>query len=139
VTPLLGKFLSFVNWFWVLLTPTFVERMALVSRGMSEPGSNIFQSDDRTILLALLLSKPTMRTKVKVEWKALRVEAAQLNHPCTIMTAEYTTRFGERFVRSHVSSRQDWPVGAYSVAAYVDGVLAKTMNYEIVEPRPLVC
>lgn len=114
---------------WVALAPTFVDRIALITRGNPKPRTE-FLADDRTIFCALRLSKPTLRTKVRVDWNALQVEGAE---PGTIRTTEYVTRPAERFVRSYVSLPEDWPCGMYSVATYVDGRLARTIDYTVVQ------
>jgi hypothetical protein len=89
-----------------------------------------FKTNDRILYSAVLLSKPTFRTKVKFEWKAIRTESPG---PGTIAITEHTTKLGERFAHSHVALKQDWPIGEYTVTAYLNGVLAQTISYSVFE------
>ena len=131
---LLHKILNCGISVWVLFSPVFIERMKLVSRGKPlDSTKNIFTCDDRTIYCWVLLSKPAFRTRVRFEWKAISVEG--INPEKTLMVSEYTTKLMQRFARGGFHCRRKWSEGKYSVATYLNGVRARAMDYEIVNPE----
>jgi hypothetical protein len=132
-TSFVRRVMAFFSWLWCVAAPTFVERMGLISPGKVPAQDKVFFSDASTIFCAIVLSKPTLRTKVRFEWKALSAEG--LARGALLSAQEYRTRLPERVVRCFISAPSNWPTGVYRVVVYLNGAIARTMDYTIIE-RP---
>lgn len=81
-----------------------------------------YSPTDRKVWAIAKLSESEAGTKMKFVW-FLGDEK--------IKEVEYTTKPLENTVSGHLELQQDWPKGTYKVEAYVNGKLAKTVEYTV--------
>jgi Flp pilus assembly protein TadD len=108
----------------------FIQKVYMARDNNGQPGSAVtsFFPYDRTIHCVIELSAAKAGTRVRFIWRTVDVSSAPNQE---IKTVDYVTKPQEDIVKGNLSLPRDWPTGTYKVEIYINGSLAKTVNYRI--------
>ncbi len=87
-----------------------------------------FAVTDRVVHCIAELNQAKPGTQVRFVWKTISVGNSQNE---AFKTIDYTTKSGESRVHGNLSLPNDWPRGTYKVEIYINGALAKSVNYSM--------
>ena len=109
----------------------YIRQSYMAKNNNGKPGEPTmsFVPADRTIFCVLDLNTARAGTQVRFVWKTVQIEGSQNEE---IKTVEYVTKPLEDKVQGNLSLPRDWPTGTYKVEIYLNGTLAKTINYRVV-------
>lgn len=112
-------------------TDVFIKQSYMAKNNNGKPGEPTmsFVPGDRTIFCVLDLNTARAGTKVRFVWKTVEIEGSRNEE---IKTVDYVTKPLEDKVQGNLSLPRDWPAGTYKVEIYLNGILAKTINYRVV-------
>lgn len=119
---------------WSSGSPTadvFIKQSYMAKNNNGKPGEPTmsFLPGDRTIYCVLDLNVARAGTQVRFVWKTVEIDGSRNEE---IKTVEYVTKPLEDKVQGNLSLPRDWPTGTYKVEVYLNGTLAKTINYRVV-------
>jgi hypothetical protein len=106
-----------------------ISKITMAKDNNGEPGdeTNTFQPGDHTVHCLATLSNPKEGTKIKFSWWI--VDAPEHKNEL-VKEIDYTTGL-DKVVHGHLSLPRDWPKGKYKCDVYVDGELAKSVEYYV--------
>jgi len=109
----------------------FIRQSYMAKNNNGKPGEPTmsFVPGDRTIYCVLDLNVARTGTKIRFVWKTVEIEGSRNEE---IKTVDYVTKPLEDKVQGNLTLPRDWPTGTYKVDVYVNGTLAKTINYRVV-------
>ena len=102
--------------------------MAKDDNGDAGESTTSFAPGDRTVHVVITLNKAKAGTQVRVVWIANDVEGTKNKE---LKTLDYTTTAFDKTIPGYLKWSQDWPRGDYKVEIYINGVLDKTINYNV--------
>jgi hypothetical protein len=106
-----------------------ITRVYMSLHGGDTPGEEVesFSASDRTVYCIVELNDAQPGARVTSTWTV--VDSERLKNQ-KIGEQAYTTEKLKTF-DFHLTNQQDWPPGDYKVDVYLDGELARSVNYEI--------
>lgn len=108
-----------------------ISKITMAKDKNGKPGdeTNTFKPTDHTVHTLATLRNPKEGTRIKFSWWI--VDAGGVKNEL-VKEIDYTTDTGTNdVVHGHLSLTRDWPVGKYKCDVYVDGVLARTIEYYV--------
>ncbi len=108
----------------------FIKQSYMAKNNNGKPGDPTmsFVPGDRVIHCVLELNVAKAGTRVRFVWKTVEIEGSRNEE---IKTVDYVTKPLEDKVLGNLSLPRDWPTGTYKVEIYLNGTLAKTINYRV--------
>ncbi len=91
------------------------------------PETTAFNQDDYTVYCIVELANAPSDTVVKAVWTAVDVEGVEPN----FLIDEASLTSGDATLTFDLTNNQLWPVGKYKVDLYLNGKLARTLEYQV--------
>lgn len=109
----------------------FIRQSYMAKNNAGKPGEPTmsFVPGDRMIFCVLELTLARAGTNIRFVWKTVEIAGSRNEE---IKTVDYVTKPLEDRVQGNLTLPRDWPIGTYKVDVYVNGTLAKTINYRVV-------
>jgi hypothetical protein len=102
--------------------------MAKDEDGKAGASTTSYSPSEHRVYVVMTLNKAKADTKIRVVWIAQDVQGSKNSE---IKSFDYTTNALDKTLPFYLTWPQDWPRGAYKVEVYINGVLDKTINYNV--------
>jgi outer membrane usher protein FimD/PapC len=90
--------------------------------------TTVFAQEDQQIQLAVNVANAPDDTQVKAVWSIVDVAG---HEPTVLYESPLTLNSGENIAHFSLTNDQPWPAGKYKVEIYLNGKLAKTVEYQV--------
>lgn len=106
-----------------------ISKITMAKDKNGDPGdeTNTFKPTDRTVHCLATLRNPKEGTRIKFSWWIVDAPGHKNE---LVKEIDYTTG-NDKVVHGHLTLPRDWPTGKYKCDVYVDGVLARTVEYYV--------
>lgn len=104
-------------------------QMAKDDNGSVGDSTTSFEPSEHKVHVVITLNKAKAGTQIRVVWLAYNVEGASRNKE--LKSLDYTTSSFDKKIPGYLEWPQDWPKGEYKVEVYINGVLDKTLSYQV--------